>query len=438
MRDHTLIFHIGMCKTGTSSLQRFLYDNNHILHKYGWAYPDIYDDGHLLYCNGSKLFMYREDSKRWDIIKKVLQNYNVIISSEDYFSNIPELLEDLSCAKKFCDDVKVVVYLRRQDRAVESMYNQKVKGRSEHGSVVEYMNNRLPWPINYLDALEKINKKIGQENIIVRIYEKEQLKGYRNDTISDFIYNLPIKFDIMNWDEFIFSNNENISIINDDYFEIKKICNSVYDTHDQRFWNEVQKREFVKISNQDHCYFSSGLSTGYFTKQERKNLLESQAQNNSIIAKKYLNRTDGKLFYDDFLDYPVFEDQASDFEKGIIRTLYFIICIQQRKLEMASAIAAVGILRKNRKLAFWGWGDNGKRLYEADLLPDVIIDNDSEKHHQSFMGISIIPSVEIDNWKGYFTIVTPTNTQAIESILLKMNLEKGEDYILLNDFSKLS
>lgn len=433
MQNHILLFHVGMHKTGTTSLQRFLYDNDAVLRKYGWAYPDIYSDNYSTFCNGKKLFWRERDLARWENIKKELQNYNIIVSCEAYWRAVHKLLEALSIAQTFCNNIKVIVYLRRQDRAVESMYNQQVKVRSEHGSIIDYMNKRSMWSTDYLNTLDIISDKIGRENVIVRVYEKEQFEGERNDIFSDFICSLPDGPVSLNWDELLFPEKQNLSL-SGNILEIKKICNSIYEDHNTVCCSKKLISELVRISNIRQNYTSTGMSTGYFTKQERIDLLNSQAQNNSEIAKKYLNRADGKLFYDDFVDYPVYQNQATGFEKDIILTLYSMLCLQQRKIEMAPVVAAVALLRKEKKLAFWGFGDNGKQLYNYALLPDIIIDNDPNKCHRTFMEIPVVPSAEIGNWEEYFIVVTPTSSKSIEDFLLKIGLKKGENYIMVNDF----
>lgn len=39
--SNELVFHIGMPKTGSTAIQRFLYENDNALKQYGWLYPDL-------------------------------------------------------------------------------------------------------------------------------------------------------------------------------------------------------------------------------------------------------------------------------------------------------------------------------------------------------------------------------------------------------------
>lgn len=432
MKNHILLFHIGMSKTGTTSLQRFLYDNNKTLKKYNWSYPGLHTAGYTTWKNGHKLVWDEGNSERWDTIKKELHEHNVIISDEAYWSYLSNFLEIITTAQEFHDNIKIIVYLRRQDRVVESIYNQWIKGLSEHDSIMNFMNNRMPFSNDYLSRLEKISDKIGSENLIVRIYEKEQFEGDRKDIFSDFIHSLPgiaIKPD---WKEFMIPEKENLSL-NGNFYEIKKICNSIINNNSE-VWNKEQIREIAKISGRQHSKNSYGLSAGYFTKQERIDLLSSQAANNAEIAKKYLKRNDGKLFYDDFLDYPVYQNQATDFEEDLIRTLFSMIYKQQQKIEILPAVTVIFLLRKNKKLALWGIGDTGKKLLNYPLFPDIIIDNDPNKNHKTINNIPVISSDEFDKWEEYFVVVTPMFAEEIEQTLCRKELKKGENYLLVNDY----
>lgn len=432
MKNNILLFHIGTHKTGTTSLQRFLYDNNEILKKYNWSYPCLDTAGFTIWTNGRKLPWDEGSTERWQMIEKELQDYNVIISDEEFWYYPDKLSKILSKAQEFCNNIKVIVYLRRQDRLVESMYNQDTKTLSEHDSIMKYMNERLGLSNNYLENLEKISDKIGHENVIVRIYEKEQFAGERSDIFSDFIDSLPGSNITPDWKQFTIPEYLNLSL-NGNFYEIKKICNSIIDNPSE-IWNKEQIRGIKKISGIKHTKNSQKLSVGYFTKQERIDLLNSQAENNAEIARKYLNRKDGELFYDKFLDYPVYQGKATEFEKDLIQTLFSMIYKQQKKIEILPAVTAIFMLRKNRKLALWGIGENGEKLLNYPLFPDVMIDNDPNKYHKTINNIQIVTSDEINNWEEYFTVVTPHFSEKIDEILRNKGLKKGENYLLLNDY----
>ena len=192
--ENVLLFHIGFHKTGSTSIQRFLYDNDTELRKYGWFYPDFSEmvkPRQIALNNGFylRLPLFKKDrGKMWKIISENLKKYNVIISEEGFSDE--DIQTILSEAKKYHNNIKVIVYLRRQDLYIGSFYNQAVKAAYVHGTVNEYMENFLYYSDNYLDRLEKIGRVIGDENIIVRVYEGRQFAGSRKDVLSDFMYTI--------------------------------------------------------------------------------------------------------------------------------------------------------------------------------------------------------------------------------------------------------
>ncbi|MCR5100112.1 MAG: hypothetical protein K6B41_02005, partial [Butyrivibrio sp.] len=94
-----IVFHIGTPKTGTTAIQRFLYDNRIALNDCGWSYPDLYlkvdKVGHF---NGTirngNIFNAEQNAitnrgELWDGICKYLgelvKDKNIIISDEDFY-----------------------------------------------------------------------------------------------------------------------------------------------------------------------------------------------------------------------------------------------------------------------------------------------------------------------------------------------------------------
>lgn len=129
-----LILHIGFQKTGTTAIQNFLFNNARILNKYKYSYPEMQKgkfnitNGYCLRncvtefglgkvnnkCESWKIF--------WDKTRDELKKNNVIISWEGISTyNIDDFF---SAVKNEYDNIKVIVYLRRQDRYIESLYNQ--------------------------------------------------------------------------------------------------------------------------------------------------------------------------------------------------------------------------------------------------------------------------------------------------------------------------
>ena len=147
----TVYLHIGTMKTGTSAIQRLLYYNNDVLEKYGYNYPDLNQgfpqnyiarNGHFLVWRSSNADEQkrREEEldfrkKYFDQIKKLSQKYSNIILSDEVIwrcsNHFPHYWEDLlEGFHKIDCEVKIIVYLRRQDLMIQSIWNQFVKANT--------------------------------------------------------------------------------------------------------------------------------------------------------------------------------------------------------------------------------------------------------------------------------------------------------------------
>lgn len=148
-----LILHIGIEKTGTTTIQEFLHLNRDLLPNNGvyfpksigvrnhrplasWCLPDNRDDIYLRMNNltGS------HERKAWKVA--FIENFEmelnslkpeikqVIISSEHFCSllNKPSEIETLKgMLDKWFSNIKVIVYLRRQDLLAVSLFNTAMK-----------------------------------------------------------------------------------------------------------------------------------------------------------------------------------------------------------------------------------------------------------------------------------------------------------------------
>ncbi|MEM8613055.1 MAG: hypothetical protein AAGF93_13630 [Cyanobacteria bacterium P01_H01_bin.105] len=143
-----LYLHIGIHKTGTSYIQRCLSLNTDFLEKLECCYPSeeiIYNSGHhnlpWSYLNqplvGSS--MEPEDYQRHFYQKLAKSPYkSFIISSEEFdrleSNNIDSLAQQLD---KYGFQAKVIIYIRRQDRLLISLYQELIK----HGETIHFK----PW-----------------------------------------------------------------------------------------------------------------------------------------------------------------------------------------------------------------------------------------------------------------------------------------------------
>lgn len=188
----TLILHIGAHRTATSALQEYLHANFEPLQKQGFLYP-LRVRRHIKLIN--KLFnglqtpaeVARNLNNRSD--RRPHPIHSVILSDEDIC-----MRRDLSVLAQFREwfDVKVVFTLRRQDSWLESWFFQNIKWqwnhKLSHCTFDEFMGLRedFHW-IHYDRSLRHLEALFGQENIIVNVHERGQMKGGPIETFCDSI-----------------------------------------------------------------------------------------------------------------------------------------------------------------------------------------------------------------------------------------------------------
>jgi hypothetical protein len=200
----SLILHIGSHKTGSTTIQSFLRNNSRLIDGYGWK----------LFClkkNGLKSgegnvnswinFMGERENFEakldLDLVKELgRMDGNAIISSEELSWVFDEShIEEIAIAlRNVFDDIKIVVYFRRQDDAIVSHYQQGFKrknstaarfyGRSlepappivagYHDKYLDYNNKYLMWASAF-----------GKANVLVRWFQRESL--VESDVLVDFL-----------------------------------------------------------------------------------------------------------------------------------------------------------------------------------------------------------------------------------------------------------
>ncbi len=455
---NTLIIHIGTMKTGTTALQHFLYNNREELKNYGWIYPDFFEilpefseevrnertkNGIYLYDKDVRTGI-KTNSKRWtEVWKNVLEQleqYNVILSAEELYEI--DILKVLREVKKLYGNIKVIVYLRRQDRYIESRWIQRIKGSTcgdTFNSFVKKIDCEdilMKKSLNYLLRLREIEEIIGQENIIVRVYEKKQFEGERGDVISDFFKTLNIDIDFSRMAEPTKANER----FNNNLLEVKRMFNLLYEKEPM-----LRSDESIRYLWQLNKYFPcEQVETGYFSTKERIEFLQKYQEQNKEIAKTYLNRQNGILFYDEKMEYPKQLIQATPFEEDLLKVLSYFIFKQREtmqneinKLNYQNKHLVYNFIlmqKEDRKIAYFGAGNRCIEIIRNYQLPvEFIIDNDPNKRGKQIAGISVGLPSDIQDLKSYFILVTCMITDEIEVQLNSYGLHKNKDFILLKE-----
>ncbi|RPI73225.1 MAG: hypothetical protein EHM38_00770, partial [Geobacteraceae bacterium] len=209
----TIYLHIGQTKTATTSLQAFFHQNRTWLLQHDIYYPEC-PESHPV--KSKHRFLMESLARAAFPIPKVLTGWayikdkitaapqkRILISEEVFwhlFEQRPsEKIEAVQWIKKQFRgyEVKVVCYLRRQDKWIESWYNQVVKTDVNYRSRLTYEEfielYRNCGQLDYLHALAPWEKVLGKDNMIVRPFEKKWLLD--GDIITDFMSILDVTLD---------------------------------------------------------------------------------------------------------------------------------------------------------------------------------------------------------------------------------------------------
>lgn len=332
----TIYLHIGTPKTGTTALQNFLASNTEILEKndicyadLGYRYPGvgIHRNGHFLVTTNYRnedgeriLDLEQKDYKEGlEKVAELAKSYSkIILSDEGIWKQSLEDRENFwPTLKKDLDekdlDIKIIVYFRRQDLWVQSHWAQKVKEGSVY-NFDEYLESPLcrEYPLDYYKYMNMLSDVFGKEALIIRVYEKGQYKGAEHTIQSDFLDIFGLKMT----DDFVLEKAIYNTSLEGNYLEIKRLLNAV-----PEFWSNQHILIRTIKSIQDKKLFEHNFKKMTFFKPgKQEEFLDKFAVSNSGIARDYLGREDGILFYDKIKELP--ERKIEDGE--LLRDTIFI------------------------------------------------------------------------------------------------------------------
>ncbi len=330
-RMKTLYIHIGTPKTATTSLQHFCEENESILEEKGYCYPIFpHKFKHVSITRNGFFISYKaydEDGKRNYLEEEkffrqgmdfVLDNFrkfdNVILSDEAMWSVVfkrgkSDLWEKI---RKEADEhgyiVKVIVYLRRQDKLADSWWNQKVKNGKRiyaTSSWDEFISDPTRLELNYYEPIKCIEQSIGKENIIVRRFGKQYFKN--GSIFEDFADALGIRYS----HRFIISEEDRNIRLFGNIHEIKRVLNMLPELSDQD--NTFFRRLSVSMSEQREDWKGETM----FSAEEALEFMEQYREGNRKVMREYFGK-DEDLFDMDFSDNKKWVLDNTEMERDII------------------------------------------------------------------------------------------------------------------------
>ena len=181
-----IFLHIGLPKTGTSTLQNFLFENAAELKAQGALYPKGLWDVKRRHPELAHCFL-PANRKRyahvWSEMHTIIQQADeeVIVLSSEAFSNLNAKALELLKKELSPYQVTLVAYLRRLDLWIESSYLQNIKSGAYTGTMTDFLPRVAP-DIFYKKVLLWQNL-FGKDNLEVRLLERELIP----DICTDFV-----------------------------------------------------------------------------------------------------------------------------------------------------------------------------------------------------------------------------------------------------------
>lgn len=343
----TVYLCIGLQKTGTSALQKFLRMNEEELKKQGCCYPLLKLGIDKKYNNRNAHFLvYRaihlEGEERaarelevrtqaFEKLEKLAKEYKTIILSDELIWHRLQSIENfwpkvLEQFKKINCEVKVHVYLRRQDALIQSLWNQSVKAMPRiDKSFKECMetNHFKYYPLDYYQHLERITKEFGRENLILRVFERGQFEG--GTLFADFFNSVGLELT----EDFVEEENTRNIGLEGNFIEIRRWWNSVPEYSQM----EDFMRSAVYLANESLVLKGEVKKTNMFSYEEQLAFLQKYEESNRKVATEYLGKEDGILFYEPVKKLDQWELEPENLYRDIVMVMAEAFCKQEKKIE---------------------------------------------------------------------------------------------------------
>jgi hypothetical protein len=284
-----LILHIGLPKTATTALQEWMTVHRERLLEHGFWVPDehvkphriavefIKDPERAAMPDVARIKRQLEVDPLWRDLKAELERgqASTCILSSEYFqlcdpAIVREALQHLGFSR-----IRVIVFLRRQDRLIESGFNQEVKEMGFHGPfLLPGLNTHFDWS----SLVGKWSAAFGRSNMDVLIYDT---LAREKRILQSFLDTLGVRFESGNDKEALASNaNESLPA---NILEFKRLANKLGEFGLSAFLAEAAKQGITGPQFR--------MSIG-----DARECLDIYAESNRQVAKEYVHPDSEWLF----------------------------------------------------------------------------------------------------------------------------------------------
>lgn len=283
-RRQRLFIHIGVHRTGSTSIQQWLHRNRNALLEQGFLYPFAgvnHNDLARLMTTDPEAFQRRLHG----LVDRATRSeaHTVILSAED-FSWLPRPGDLARLGKVF--DVRVLCYVRRQDEWLESWYNQHVKwpwNRATSALTPEAFfagRQAYQW-IDYARTLERWRAAFGRRAITVRPFDEVRSTG---SVVDDFAAFCGIDPSRLNAPQV--GDNASVSAPALMLLRLLKLIDKP----------PAQRTELVRLVRATFDHRDAHAERHVLSPARRRAVVAEYEASNAAVARTYLGREDGVLF----------------------------------------------------------------------------------------------------------------------------------------------
>ena len=346
--DKVIYLHIGTTKTGTSSIQSFLYLNRDVLAKKGYSYrrdPVRYDrankNRNAMYLNVRKLRWLGKPSDQQQKkliaaglkrVKEQLEHFPAVILTDEGLWNyfLKTDCKTLKIMKKFADKnnaaLKLIVYFRPQEDWLESSYKQNIKmyrNGKDCSDWETYIHDPGKWPsADYYSGLSRMADIVGRDNMIVRVYDRKRFIGEKVE--NDFLQAIGLEPS----DEYMIGEEEKNTSLSANFIEVKRILNRL-----DGVGNITEKELIHAQSAATDCSedLSGSVSEVFINPEEKTMVRDKFEEGNQKILSEYVH--DGERLFSDPKEKPVWDKDNPDLYEDTVLMLGYMILEQEKEID---------------------------------------------------------------------------------------------------------